>query len=407
MNEIYRDLPVTAACREALDIVHRFGSELVSHGNDCRVIFEGLALDPDCGLAQAYAAGLHLSAMTREGQAQAFPHLEAANAVEAFATERERMTVAAISAWHSGDTTRAIRLLRAVVEAWPHDLVAAKFCQVLELGKGDFEGMLRTSALAVAPEGRAGHALGLHAFAVEQAGDPELALRLARAAIELSPGKDPWAQHAAAHAMARMGQLVEGRAFLHAHATDWQRCSSFMLTHNWWHMALFSLELGDTQRALSAFDEHVWGVRKAHCQDQVNAISLLARLEMAGAHVGRRWADVCRYALLRADDAVSGFLDLHYLLALARGGRDDRAARLCEAIEDRHSGGVCGALARGVLAHARGDNVGAAVSIAPVRGRLEQVGGSNVQRALFEEIFVHNLAAMRFGSAGERRLRAA
>lgn len=404
MIETYRRLAVTTASDEAAGAVHRFADELLSHGSDCRVIFDALAADPDCPLAHVYAAGLHLSAMTREGRALAFPHLEAAGRLEVNATERERFTVAAMTAWFHGNEARAIRLFRDIVESWPHDLVAAKLCQVLELSSGDFDGMLRTSAMAAAADERAGQALGLHAFAIEQSGDPECALRFARRAIDLSPGRDPWAQHAAAHAMARMGQPVEGRAFLHAHAADWQRCSSFMLTHNWWHMALFSLELGDTERALRDFDAHVWGVRKAHCQDQVNAISLLARLEMAGADVGDRWRDVCQHALLRAEDAVSGFLDLHYLLALARGGRMDRAESLCAAIERNHRDGICGSLARGLLAHARDDHVGATVAIAPVRHHLSSIGGSNVQRALFEDIFAHNLVAMRSGAG---RLRAA
>ena len=395
MNEQYRDLAISSRSPFAIDAIEDFAAELVSHGSNCRVIFDALAADPDCALAQAYAGALFLTTMTREGRVQAAPRIAAARALMSAANDRERQTIEAIAAWAAGDERRAIRILRAIVEIWPHDLVAAKLCQILELGAGDFSGMCRTSAMVAAVDDRAGHALGLHAFALEQVGDPEMAYRFARRAIELSPGRDPWAQHAAAHAMAAMEQPVEGRAFLHAHAGEWDRCSSFMLTHNWWHVALFSIELGDEAGALDLFDERVWGVRKGHCQDQVNAISLLARLDMHGVATGWRWGDVATHVEDRIDDRVSGFLDLHYLYALAMAERDAAADKLFEALETSSGDRVVTGLARGLLAHARRDYVSAAVALGAVRPYLEQVGGSNIQRDLFDRMFADSVRRMR------------
>lgn len=68
-----------------------------------------------------------------------------------------------------------------------------------------------------------------------------------------------------------------------------------MVTHNWWHTALFALALGDTATVLRMYDERVWGVEKSYSQDQINAISLLARLELVGVDVGQRWQDLGRY----------------------------------------------------------------------------------------------------------------
>lgn len=395
MNEQYRAFPVTSESAAAIDAIHAFADELISHGSNCRVIYDALAADPDCALAQAYAAALFLTAMTREGQVQAAPRIAAAQVFVPYASERERGTIEAVAAWGSGDEVRAIRLFRDIVERWPHDLVAAKLCQVIELGRGDFAGMIRTSSMAASIDDRAGHALGLHAFALEQNGDPELALRFARRAIEFSPGRDPWAQHAAAHAMAALDQPIEGRAFLHAHANDWDRCSSFMLTHNWWHMALFDLDLGDDARALELFDERVWGVRKGHCQDQVNAISLLARLEMVGVGADWRWADIAVHVEDRVGDRISGFLDLHYLYALARAGRDCVVDEMLGDLATSSNGGLLASLSQGVVAHARGEYQKAATALAPVRPHLAHIGGSNVQRELFEGMFAHSLRRMR------------
>jgi len=395
MNEQYRDLAISSRSPVAVAAIETFADELVSHGSNCRVIFDALAADPDCALAQVYAAALFLTTMTREGRVQAAPRIAAARALISGANDRERHSIEAIAAWAAGDDMQAIRILRMIVEAWPHDLVAAKLCQILELGVGDFSGMCRTSAMVAAVDNGSGQALGLHAFALDQLGDPEMAYRFAHRAIALSPGRDPWAQHAAAHAMAAMGQLVEGRAFLHAHAPDWERCSSFMLTHNWWHVALLSTELGDEAGALDLFDERVWSVRKGHCQDQVNAISLLARLDLSGIPTGGRWNDIATHVEGRVGDRTSAFLDLHYLYALGMAGRDTAANMLVEALEASSSSSVVAGLARGLLAHARRDYLNAAVALGAVRPCLEQVGGSNIQRDLFLRIFADSVRRMR------------
>lgn len=391
MNVEYLSLPVTSRSDEARAGIAKFADELLSHGSNARVIFEAVDADPECALAQVLAAACYLTQMTAPGRVQAKPHLVAAMQLAPDATQREQQMVAAIAAWFCGENASAIRTLRELVECWPHDLVAAKLCQCLELDAGDFKGMLRTSAMAAGVEARAGHALGLHAFALEQMSEPRLAKRFGRLAIELSPGLDPWAQHAVAHALIALGQPVEARAFLHGHTTDWDRCSSFMLTHNWWHLALLEIELGNEHAALALFDEHVWGVRKAHCQDQMNAISLLARLEMCGVEVGWRWDDIAMHVEHRVDDRISGLLDLHYLYAMARSGRDEAADQLVRDLNAERDSTLIGSLATGLLAYARGDDYGAACAIGPIRAQLPDMGGSNVQRALFEQIFADSV----------------
>ena len=394
MNCPYQNLPVTSHSARAKEAIHAFAAELVSHGSNVRIIFEAIDADPDCALAQACVAATFLTLLTREGQVQAAPRIAAAQALVRFATPRERAFVEAVAAWGGGDDQRAVRILRAVVEDWPHDLVAAKFCQILELGIGDVTGMRRTSAMAAAVDGRAGHALGLHAFALEQAGDAELALRFGRRAIERNPGMDPWAEHAVAHALVAMEQPLEARAFLRAHAPDWDRCSSFMLTHNWWHLALCEIELGNPEAALNLFDERVWGIRKGHPQDQINAISLLARLEMHGVRADWRWEDIASYVEDRVDDRINEFLDLHYLIALARSGRDAAAEQMIGML-DGH--GVVSVLARGIVAHARTNYCEAATAIAPVVRHIGEIGGSNIQRELFQALFFDSVMRTRTG----------
>ena len=390
---MFNTLRITTTSANARADIHSFASELLSHGENAGVVFEALAADPDCAIAQAYAGALFLTKLTRDGNAQAASHLAAAQALAHYASPREQQVIAAIMAWGNRREMWAIRLLRGVVDAWPHDLVAAKFCQILELGTGDITGMVRTSAMAASVDDRSGFALGLHAFALEQAGDARLAGRFGRRAIEANPDRDPWAQHAVAHALAARGMPAEGRAFLCGHAPDWNRCSSFMLTHNWWHLALFELELNGADAALELYDSCVWGVRKNHAQDQINAVSLLSRLELCGVDAGDRWDDLAFHIAPRAEDGINGFLDLHYVQALARAGYD----RATETMLRRLAGGECitSAVARGVVAHARGRYFDAVAALSRVRNRLGLIGGSNIQREMFALIFADSLMRAR------------
>ena len=82
------------------------------------------------------------------------------------------------------------------------------------------------------------------------------------------------------------------------------------------------------RRTLELYDRHCWGVAKDYSQDQVGAVSLLARLEIAGIDVGTRWQDLGDHLAPRAHDTVQPFLTLQYLYGLARAGRAEAAALL-------------------------------------------------------------------------------
>ena len=133
--------------------------------------------------------------------------------------------------------------------------------------------------------------------------------------------------------MLTQGRIREGADFMASVSDTWTGLNSFMVTHNWWHQALFLLEQDQHDAALHLYDTQVWGVVKDYSQDQINAISLLVRLELAGVNVGDRWADVARHLAAREQDQVLPFLDLQYLLGLGRAGEHAAAARLLAHIE--------------------------------------------------------------------------
>src|SRR5262249_7741362 len=214
----------------------------------------------------------------------------------------------------------------------------------------------------------------------------------ARKAIEMER-RDPWAHHVVAHCLEARGHMVEGVAFMRSMADTWEGCNSFMYTHNWWHLALFLIDLDRADEAMALFDERVWGVWKEFCEDQINAVSLLARLELRGADVGGRWADVAQYLKPRLHEHFVPFLDLQYLYGLARAGEQSAVTEMLASLEDRaeqarpaerEAWADCAVpAAHGLAAHAKGDHAEAARLLGQAMPHLTRIGGTIAQGALF------------------------
>jgi tetratricopeptide (TPR) repeat protein len=342
--------------------------------------------DPDSALANAFAGILLMFIESPEGPALAEKYRQSAAAVNT-GHPRARLYLEVLQAWINDDLDEVLRLSENLLERYPRDLFAAKLNQYLEFNRGNWPALLRIGLKATAGAPDIAHSHGLLAFAYEQCHLLEEAETSAREALRLQPS-EPWAQHALAHVLLTHGRIEEGTAFLESVKQHWDGLNSFMYTHNWWHLALFYLARGEDRRVLEIYDRHVWGILPEYSQDQVGAVSLLARLELAGIDVGERWQALAPYLQRRVADTVQPFLSVQYLYGLARAGKPE-ADTLLAALR-RHSftarpvwGEVTLPLARGLLAHARGDAQGALEQLGIALPRLNEIGGSHAQRDLF------------------------
>jgi len=362
------------------------------------------AVDPS-PIVQACAAALHMFAESGDAAANARPFIARAQAGAAQATPREQRFIAAVAAWVDGDIAQAIRLHEEQAREFPRDLASLKLGQYHCFNVGDCPGMLRLALAALPHAADVPYLHGMLAFGYEQCHLLREAEASARRAIDMCR-KEPWAHHALAHVMLTEGRLTEGLAFLQDVSETWTGLNSFMLTHNWWHLALFLIDLGRGEEALAVHDTHCWGVVKDYSQDQIGAVSLLARLELAGVGVDARWQELADYLVQRTHDHVLPFLDLQYLYGLARAGRPEADA-LLRGIEDFAPRApaatraawerVCVPAAHGLRAHARGDFAGAAEGLGLALPRMIEIGGSHAQRDLFEQIYLD--ALVRSGNA--------
>jgi hypothetical protein len=178
----------------------------------------------------------------------------------------------------------------------------------------------------------------------------------------------------------------------------WEDCNSMLYTHNWWHVALYYLKQKNHQRVLRLYDRRVWGnASKTLPKDQVGAISLLLRLELAGVTVGEhRWRDLAAYMHDRIYDHALPFQDLHYVYALARAGAKHQVREMLSSMEAHAATTpfqqqliwreVTLPAARGLIAHAIGNQQQAA-QLKPILPKLWMIGGSHTQQELFKQIY--------------------
>lgn len=392
----YLGNPVTASSDAELTAVDSFVADFLAYRTGAAGIIAAADAHASCALLNTYAGILCMLAETPDAAVGAEVYLQRAEAAAVGATGRERALVDLLRAWTRDDGPEILRLCDAILADHPRDLLTAKFAHYHQFNRGDFPAMLRTMGRVLPHLDEVAEAHGMAAFAYEQCHLLDDAEASACRALELR-ADEPWAQHAMAHVMLTQGRIDEGAAFLEGRRAGWDGLNSFMLTHLWWHLALFYLSQGRADDALAVYDDYCWAFEKTYSQDQIGAVSLLAQLELSGAAVGDRWTDLGGFLAARAADTVQPFLTLQYLYGLARAERPE-ADQLLAAV--RHAAQTASPhnrevwrevalpAAEGLLAHARGDHDTAVLRLGLALPRLIEAGGSHAQRDLFAQILL-------------------
>jgi tetratricopeptide (TPR) repeat protein len=381
-------LPVTTASAAALEDYDRGVRGLLGWEATALEAFEGARrADPGLGLAHAGAA---ICLFLDERFAEARAAAEAARAAAASQTARERGHVEAVALLVSGRPPDAERAMREHLGAFPRDAAILQRLYYVWFWQGRFPEMLAFTTAMMPQYAGAPFVGGLHAFALEQAGRCDEAVRVAEAAL-VRHGADAWAVHALAHAVYEMGAFDTGLVRLPA-ATH--RCQGLNWFHNHlvWHLALMHFGKGDYARASaigrSAFERQP----SAIAGDLHDSISLLWRLTLVGEDVRDRWAPFVAIAAQRLDRQGLLFHAAHLAMALAAGGDRVTAERQLAMLRERAPrdrtglvGDLLVPLVEGLHAFAAGDWARTIERIEPVRGRIVALGGSRAQRDVFHD----------------------
>lgn len=390
------------------DSVHRYEQAL--HQLQCYIgdpvatVEAALAERPDFAMGHALHAWLHL--LGTEPAALPVAGQDLARLTALPCTPRERAHGAAIAAWADGRWRDAARVLEDLSLEHPRDALALQAGHVLDFYLGDAR-MLRDRLARALPDwspGMPGHhaLLGMHAFGLEECGAYGRAEAQGRAALALEP-RDAWAHHAVTHVMEMQGRAQEGIAWMRERQSQWAD-DNFFAVHNWWHRALYHLELGEIDQVLALFDGPVFGGRSTLALDLVDASALLWRLQLRGVDLGGRWHEVAQRWLPFADTAHYAFNDAHAMMAFVGDGRVEAQQTLLAAQQHAMAGAgdnagftreVGAPLAQAIQAFGAGDWRRTVALLRPLRGIAQRFGGSHAQRDLIDLTLIE--AALRDG----------
>src|SRR5262249_7930302 len=227
---------------------------------------------------------------------------------------------------------------------------------------------------------------------LEETGDYAKAEEFGRRATDVEP-LDCWAHHAVAHVMEMQGRAHDGIGWMTDRERYWAADDNFFKVHNWWHRALFHLDLGQVDQVLRLYDGPIRGRRSTIALDLVDASALLWRLHLTGHDVADRWTELADCWNQHVDGRLYPFNDWHAGMAYRGSGRETDVARVVGALqrtagEDTDVGRWARAVALlvvdGFRAFWRGEYRRCAERLHSARFISNQFGGSHAQRDIID-----------------------
>jgi tetratricopeptide (TPR) repeat protein len=377
-------------------------------GDPVATIDAALAEDPDFIPGHILRAEVCITMWERSFVPEVAKSLTELRRLTGQASDHERQHIAAIDQWLAGDWDGMRARLDRILDDHPDDALALQVGHLADFYHGDRDNLRGRVARALPFWDREtpgyGFVLGMLAFGLEECGDYGRAEEAGRRAIELEPD-DCWAQHAVTHVMEMQARQAEGIAWMESRRDHWAQNDNAFAFHNWWHTALYNLDLGNLPRVFQIYDE---GVRPEATNVQLqmlDAAALLWRIHLQRIDVGDRWSELAdAYEASAEEEAFYAFNDMHAMMAYAATGRNAAARRLLASVEGAaEASGTNAAMTRDVgLSVVRAiesfgrDSYAETVELLlPVRYQAHRFGGSHAQRDVIHRTLYE--AAMRSG----------
>lgn len=382
----------------ALDLQHCY------LGDPLKAMDRAIAAAP--GFAMAHIAHGWMNLIGTEPGGFVSARASHALAAPLVATPRERAHLEALGQLADGHFHAAAEALQRVSIDYPRDLLALQIGHHIDFFVGDAR-MMRDRIARALPEwseDRPGYHLlpAMHAFGLEECGDYAFAEREGRRASALHPG-DSWAQHAVAHVMEMQGRLKDGLAWMRDDPDLWSR-DSLLAIHNWWHTALYHLDLGDTDEVLKLYDGPIFGAQPPFVLPLGDAAAMLWRLMLRGVDVGDRWTVLADLWGKVEGLSLYAFNDAHAVMAYVGANRPAKIAETLAVLEEAAAGDNSNAIfagevalpvARAFAAFGDGNYERTAALLLPVIPIANRFGGSHAQRDVLDLTLIE--AAFRAG----------
>ncbi|XP_007453966.1 PREDICTED: tetratricopeptide repeat protein 38 isoform X2 [Lipotes vexillifer] len=245
-----------------------------------------------------------------------------------------------------------------------------------------------------------GYVKGIYSFGLMETNFYDRAEKLAKEALSVNP-TDAWSVHTIAHIHEMKAEVQDGLEFMQRSETHWKD-SDMLACHNYWHWALYLIEKGEYEAALTIYDDHILpSLRGSSAMlDVADSCSMLYRLRMEGVSVGERWQDVLSVTQKHSRDHILLFNDVHLLMASLGAGDSRTTQELLTTLRDASESpgenhqhllarDVGLPLCQALVEAQSGNPDGVVELLLPIRYRIVQIGGSNAQRDIFNQLLIH------------------
>lgn len=321
--------------------INQYYHQVLSYGRTRGVIMDAIDADPNCVLANILAA--HFCSSSNPSRAPSLLHL--ANSNLAYATPYEKAVFKTIDCLISSnrDDDVAVHLHSKLLKDFPKDLVSLKRAQVLCFYMGRPDLSLQLVQQVLPSNSQQDFIYGMLAFPLLELGQMEDAEKAAKKGFQINK-EDPWSQHALCHVFQYECRLKEAVEFMEDCSTFWGPLSSFMNTHNWWHVALCYLEgNAPIEKVREIYDNRIWKELDRSDATPVevylNAVGLLLRVHVRGKI--RFFEDHLKLLAGYLSDRTFWYLEWHLdlliLWALACTGKSSEAQDLLNGLKSKVS----------------------------------------------------------------------
>lgn len=406
------NLDVTVHNPDTLELYNTAIAELCRFKNPVPTTIKMLEAEPEFAMGQVFNGHINLWTTDRDDLQWSKQSLHAlAEINQSQLNRRERMHIAALITWASGDLRKASEQLDQILIEYPLDIMALMSGHQLDFFLGDALN-LRDRVCRVLPEWDKEHPLygfllGMLSFGQEEAGHYEIAEQTALEAVAMNPN-DIWGIHAVAHAREMMNKFNEGASFMREYEKYWSQ-DNVMISHNAIHQGLYLLETGELAEAVEIYDKYVhWPDIEPIPMALVDASSVLWRLYLENIDVGNRAHALTDSWLKKDEQMFYTFNDAHAMIAYAASGNDDAALALLNNMKEYVINGDQSVTNHAMVAQTglptceafyafgKGDYKTAAEKLWAIKNTTAQFGGSHAQRDVLARTLLE--AAIRSGN---------
>ncbi|XP_019076247.1 uncharacterized protein LOC100262208 isoform X2 [Vitis vinifera] len=359
---------VNTSSDACISAINAYYHQLLIYGRERSVILEAPLRDQHCVLANILAAHFLCSA----DPSRAPLHIQAAKSRLQQASAYEKAVFDAVSCLISQDRD--------------DDLALELHSKVLHENQNE------------------NYIYGMLAFSLLECGQMVDAEKAAKRGFEINK-QDCWSQHALCHVLQYECRFKEAVEFMEECSSSWSLCSSFMLTHNWWHVSLCYLEgHSSIRKVLEVYDNYIWKELErpdaASAEVYLNALGLLLRVYVRGHAVV--FEDRLKTLVSRLTDQSTWYIEWHLDLltiwALASTGELVKTEALLQGLKSRLSRmskkkqqtmqrGIL--LAEALYEYGRGNHIRALELLGPDfnANHCKMIGASDEQLDVFNELW--------------------